>query len=89
MSTRDETIARHVENLKYASSTFYWVGWLAWVEYALGVGLCVWLFSDYIPHWGVYVVAFFAYALISACMFIAAWVTRVVVYLFEELRLVV
>jgi hypothetical protein len=89
MSTRDETIARHVENLRDASGLFYWVGWLAWVEYALGVGLCLLFFSDYIPHWGVYVVAFLAYAVLSACAFIASWVTRVVVYLFEELRLVV
>ena len=89
MSTRDESIARQVEQLKRAGGLFSILAWLVWVEFALGVVLGLTLFSDYVEHWGVFIVAFFLYAVGSACLFLAGWTLRVIVYIFEELRLVV
>jgi hypothetical protein len=88
-STRDEAISRQVERLKKASFFFLVLGWLVWVEFAFGVGLGVTLLSEYVPHWGVYFVLFLAYAFLSACMFLASWTLKVLVYIFDEMRLVV
>ncbi len=89
MSIRDETIASNVKRLKKASGFFSILGWLVWVEFTLGVGLGLTVFSDYVPHWSVFLVLFFAYAFLSACLFLASWTFKVVVYIFDELRLVV
>jgi hypothetical protein len=89
MSTRDESIARQVKRLKRASGFFLILAWLVWAEFALGVGLGLTLFSDYVQHWGVFLVAFLIYAFLSACLFLASWALKVIVYLFDELRLVV
>jgi len=89
MSTRDESIAKQVGRLKKASLVFLVLGWLVWAEFALGVGFGVTLFSEYVPHWGVFLVLFFAYAFLSACLFLASWALKVLVYIFDELRLVV
>ena len=89
MSDREESIASQVARLKKVGGLFSILAWLVWVEFALGVVLGLTLFSDYVEHWGVFIVAFFLYAVGSACLFLAAWTLRVIVYLFEELRLVV
>ena len=89
MSTRDESIALHVNRLKKARGFFLVLAWLVWVEFVLGVGLGLTVFSDYVPHWGVFLVLFFAYAFLSVCLFVASWALKVVVYIFDELRLVV
>ncbi len=89
MSTRDESIARQVGQLKKVSVFFLILGWLVWVEFAFGVGLGLTVFSDYVLHWGVFLVFFFAYAFLSACLFLASWALKVLVYIFDELRLVV
>jgi hypothetical protein len=89
MPTRDESIARQVERLKKASVFFLILGWLVWVEFGLGVGLGLTLLSYYVPHWSVFIVLFFAYAIVSACLFLASWALKVLVYIFDELRLVV
>ena len=62
MSSRDESIARHVAQLKKASVFFLILAWLVWAEFALGVGLGLTVLSDYVPHWTVFLVFFFAYA---------------------------
>ena len=89
MSTRDESIARHVKRLKKASAFFLVLAWLVWVEFALGVGLGLTVLSEYVEHWGVFLVLFFLYAFLSACLFLASWTLKVVVYIFDELRFVV
>ncbi len=89
MSTREESIARHVRRLKKASTVFLILAWLVWAEFALGVGLGLTVLSDYVDHWSVFLVLFLFYAFVSACLFLASWTLRVVVYLFDELRLVV
>ena len=89
MSIRDQPIAKHVKRLKKASVFFLILGWLVWAEFALGVGLGLTLLSDYVPHWGVFLVLFFAYAFLSACLFLASWALKVLVFIFDELRLVV
>jgi hypothetical protein len=89
MSTRDESIARHVNGLRKASTFFFVLGWLVWVEFALGVALGLTLFSEYVDHWSAFLVLFLLYAFVSACLFVASWTLKVVVYIFDELRLVV
>jgi Ni/Fe-hydrogenase subunit HybB-like protein len=89
MSTRDESIARHVKQLKKASVVCLVLAWLVWVEFALGVGLGLTVLSEYVDHWGVFVVFFLLYAFLSACLFLASWTLKVIVYIFDELRLVV
>ena len=89
MSTRDESIAFQVNQLKRAGAFFSFLAWLVWVEFAVGAGLGLTVFSDHVEHWGVFIVAFFLYAIVSACLFLAGWTLRVIVYIFEELRLVV
>jgi len=89
MSTRDKSIARHVAQLKKASVFLLVLAWLAWAEFALGVGLGLTVLSDYVPHWTVFLVLFFAYAVLSACLYFASWTLKVLVYIFDELRLVV
>jgi len=89
MSTRDESIARHVGRLKKASGFMLILAWLVWAEFALGVGLGLTLLSEYVAHWSVFVVLFFAYAILSTCLFLASWALNVIVYIFDELRLVV
>jgi hypothetical protein len=89
VSAQDESIARHVEKLRKASVFFLFLGWLVWVEFALGVGLGLTVLSDYELHRGVFVVFFFAYALMSVCFFVASWALKVLVYIFDEMRLVV
>ena len=89
MATRAESIAHQVGRLKKASGFFSILGWLVWLEFAVAVGLGATLFSDYIQHWGVFLVAFLFYAFVSACLFLAGWTLRVVVYIFDELRLVI
>jgi len=53
------------------------------------VGLGLTVFIEYVDHWGVFVVLFLFYALVSACLFLASWTLKVVVYIFDELRFVV
>lgn len=89
MSTRDESIARQVERLKKASVFFLILAWLVWAEFAVGVGLGLTLLSDYVSHWSVFLVLFFVYAFLSVCLFLASWTLKVLVYIFDELRLVV
>jgi len=89
MSNRDESITRHVAQLKKASVFFLILAWLVWAEFALGVGLGLTVLSDYFPHWTVFLVLFFAYAFLSACLYFASWTLKVLVYIFDELRLVV
>ena len=89
MSAREQSIASQVKRLKTAGRCFSILGWLVWVEFAVGVGLGVTLFSDYIQHWSVFLVLFFIYAIVSACLLVAGWALRVIVYIFDELRLVV
>jgi hypothetical protein len=89
MSTRDESIARQVKRLKKASAFFLVLAWLVWIEFALGVGLGLTVLSEYVDHWGVFLVLFLLYAFLSACLFLASWTLKVVVYIFDELRLVV
>ena len=88
MSTRDESIARHVGRLKKASTFFLVLAWLVWAEFALGVGLGLTLLSEYVDHGGVLLVLCLFYAFVSACLFLASWTLKVVVYIFDELRLV-
>ncbi len=89
MSTGNESIARHVGHLRKASGVFLVLAWLVWAEFALGVGIGLTVLSDYVGHWSVFIVFFFAYAFLSACLFLASWALKVLVYIFEELRLVV
>ena len=89
MTTRDESIAIHVNRLKKARAFFLVLAGLVWVEFVLGVGLGLTVFSDYVPHWGVFLVVFLIYAALSACLFVAGWTLNVIVYIFDELRLVV
>ncbi len=89
MSTGNESIARHVGRLKKASLIFLVLAWLVWAEFALGVGVGLTVLSDYVAHWSVFLVLFFAYAFLSVCLFVASWALKVVVYIFDELRLVV
>ncbi len=65
------------------------LAWLVWVEFALGVGLGLTVLSEYVDHWSVFVVFLLLYAFLSACLFLASWTLKVVVYIFDELRLVV
>ncbi len=89
MSTGNESIARHVGRLKKASVIFLVLAWLVWAEFALGVGIGLTVLSDYVAHWSVFLVLFLAYAFLSACLFVASWSLKVLVYIFEELKLVV
>ena len=89
MSTRDESIARQVKRLEKASAVFLILAWLVWVEFALSVGLGLTVLNEYVDHWGVFLVLFLLYAFLSACLFLASWTLKVVVYIFDELRLVV
>ena len=89
MTTRDESIAHQVGQLKRASGFFSVLAWLVWLEFAAVVGLGVTFFSDYVQHWSVFLVAFLFYAIVSACLFLAGRTLRVVVYIFDELRLVI
>ena len=89
MTDRDESIAHQVKLLRKAGNCFSILGWLVWVEFAVGVGLGVTLFSDYVQHWSVFLVLFVIYAVVSGCLFLAGWALRVIVYIFDELRLVV
>jgi hypothetical protein len=89
MATREESIAHHVGLLKKASAVFTVLAWLVWVEFAVGVGVGITYFSDYIEIWSVVLVAFLFYAFVSACLYLAGWTLRVVVYIFDELRLVI
>jgi hypothetical protein len=89
MAARAESIAIHVKRLQTASGVFLVLAWLVWVEFALGVALGLTLFSDYVQHWSAFLVFFLAYAILSACLFLASWTLKVVVYVFDELRLVV
>ena len=89
MSTRDESIARQVKRLEKASAVFLIAAWLVWVEFALGVGLGLTVLNEYVDHWGVFLVLFLLYAFLSACLFLASWTLKAVVYIFDELRLVV
>ncbi|MBW1844389.1 MAG: hypothetical protein JRJ05_08615 [Deltaproteobacteria bacterium] len=89
MSTGNESIAGHVGRLKTASVIFLVLAWLVWAEFALGVGIGLTVLSDYVSHWSVFLVLFFAYAFLSACLFIASWALNVLVYIFEDLKLVV
>ena len=89
MSTRNESIAGHVGRLKKASVVFLALACLVWVEFALGVGLGLSVLSDYVAHWSVFLVLFLAYAVLSACLFVASWALKVLVYIFEEMKLVV
>ncbi len=89
MSTGNESISRHVRHLRKASGVFLVLAWLVWVEFAFGLGLGFTVLSEYVEHWSVFIVLFFAYALLSAGLFIASWALKVLVFIFEELRLVV
>jgi hypothetical protein len=89
MSTGNESVAMHVGQLKKASVIFLVLAWLVWAEFALGVGIGLTVLSDYVAHWSVFIVLFFAYAFLSACLFIASWALKVLVYIFEDLKLVV
>jgi len=89
MSARAQTTAVHVKRLEKASTLFLILAWLVWAEFALGLGLGLTVFSDYVQHWSVFLVLFLAYAVLSACLFLASWTLKVVVYIFDELRLVV
>jgi hypothetical protein len=89
MATQDESIAYQVGRLKKASGFFSILAWLVWVEFAVAVGLGVTLFSDYVQHWSVFLIAFLFYGFVSTCLFLAGWTLRVVVYIFDELRLVI
>ncbi len=89
MSTGSESIARHVGRLKKASVVFLVLAWLVWAEFALGVGIGLTMLSDYVAHWSVFLVLFLAYAILSSCLFVASWALKVLVYIFEEMKLVV
>jgi hypothetical protein len=89
MTTRDKSIAQQVGRLKKASGFFSVLAYLVWLEFAVAVGLGATFFSDYVQHWSVFLVAFLFYAFVSACLFLAGWTLRVVVYIFDELRLVI
>jgi hypothetical protein len=89
MSTRDESIAIYVKRLKTAGAVFFILAWLVWVDFIGAIGLGLTVLNDYVPHWGVFLVIFFIYACLSACLFLASWTLKVIVYIFDELRLVV
>lgn len=89
MTARAESIAIHVKRLQKASVVFLVLAWLVWAEFALGVGLGLTVFGEYVQHWSAFVVLFLAYAFLSGCLFLASWTLKVVVYIFDELRLVV
>ena len=89
MSTGNESIARHVGRLKKASVVFLALACLVWAEFALGVGIGLTVLSDQVAHWSVFLVLFLAFAFLSACLFVASWSLKVLVYIFEELKLVV
>ncbi len=89
MPTREESIGSYVKRLKTASGFFLLLAWLVWVDFIGAVGLGLTVLSDYVPHWGVFPVLFFIYACLSACLFLASWALKVIVYIFDELRLVV
>ena len=89
MATQEGSIAHQVGLLKRASVFLSILAWLVWVELAVAVGLGFTLLSDYVQHWSVFLVAFLAYAFVSACLFLAGWTLRVVVHIFDELRLVI
>ena len=89
MSTRDESIAIYVKRLKTVSGLFFLLAWLVWVDLIGAIVLGLTILSDYVPHWGVFLVLVFIYACLSACLFLASWTLKVIVYIFDELRLVV
>jgi hypothetical protein len=89
MSARVESVAIHVKRLEKASALFLILAWLVWAEFALGLGLGLTVFSEHVPHWSAFLVLFLAYGFLSACLFLASWTLKVVVYIFDELRLVV
>lgn len=89
MSTRNEPIASYVKRLKTAGGFFFILAWLVWVDFIGAVGLGLTILSDYVPHWSVFLVLLFIYACLSACLFLASWALKVIVYIFDELRLVV
>ena len=89
MSTQnEESITKRVEQLRKASTVFLILAWLVWVEFAAGVGLGITILSDYVPHWSLFLVFFLAYAFLSVCLFLVSWTLKVLVFIFDELRLV-
>jgi hypothetical protein len=89
MAGQDETITAQVGELKYLGKIFTKLVWLSWVECALLVVLGLTFFSEYVPHWGLYLLVIVFYAFASTIFFLISRTIRVVVYIFDELRLVV
>ena len=89
MARKEESMAEQVEYLREMGKWFSYATWLAWVECALVIGIALYWFGDLIPHWSIYALIVLFYALFSRVIWLAARTLRVIVYIFDELRLVV